>query len=178
MLGANGRAVGSSAWVLGGKHTESGYPILAADSHLETTAPPLLHVSHVRGAEFDVAGAAVPGVPVIWTGHNQRVAWASTSARVATVDLYNETLGESNPSRYHDGRSWRDLEERVEVIGIRGRAEEELTIRSTGHGPPGGYPARRRDGTSVARVGRRPRRHQQRVGLDVESWLGRAMPPN
>ena len=109
VLGANGRAVGSSAWVLGGKHTESGYPILAADSHLETTAPPLLHVSHVRGAEFDVAGAAIPGVPVIWTGHNQRVAWASTSARVATVDLYNETLGESNPSRYHDGRSWRDL---------------------------------------------------------------------
>ena len=72
------------------------HPILAADSHLETTAPPLLHVSHVRGAEFDVAGAAVPGIPVIWTGHNQRVAWASTSARVATVDLYNETLGESN----------------------------------------------------------------------------------
>jgi len=135
VLGANGRAVGSSAWVLGGKHTESGYPILAADSHLETTAPPLLHASHVRGAEFDVAGAAIPGVPVIWTGHNQRVAWASTSARVVTVDLYNETLGESNPSGYHDGRSWRDLEERVEVIGIRGRAEEELTVRSTGHGP-------------------------------------------
>jgi len=135
VLGVNGRAVGSSAWVLGGNHTESGYPILAADSHLETTAPPLLHVSHVRGAEFDVAGAAVPGIPVIWTGHNQRVAWASTSARVATIDLYNETLGESNPSRYHDGRSWRDLEERVEVIGIRGRADEALTIRSTGHGP-------------------------------------------
>jgi penicillin amidase len=135
VLGVNGRAVGSSAWVLGGEHTESGHPILAADSHLETTAPPLLHVSHVRGAEFDVAGAAVPGVPVIWTGHNQRVAWASTSARVATVDLYNETLGESNSNRYHDGRGWRELEERVEVIGIRGRAEEVLTIRSTRHGP-------------------------------------------
>jgi len=135
VLGVNGRAVGSSAWVLGGKHTESGYPILAADSHLEATAPSLLHVSHVHGAEFDVAGAAVPGVPVIWTGHNQRVAWASTSARVATVDLYKETIGESNSNRYHDGRSWRDLEERVEVIGIRGRAEEALTVRSTGHGP-------------------------------------------
>jgi penicillin amidase len=135
VLGVNGRAVGSSAWVLGGNHTESGSPILAADSHLETTAPPLLHVSHVHGAEFDVAGVAVPGVPVIWTGHNQRVAWASTCARVATVDLYNETLGESSPNRYHDGRSWRDLEERVEVIGIRGRADEELTVRSTGHGP-------------------------------------------
>jgi penicillin amidase len=135
VLGVNGRAVGSSAWVLGGDHTESGHPILAADSHLETTAPPLLHVAHVHGAEFDVAGAAVPGIPVIWTGHNQHVAWASTSARVATIDLYKETLGESNPGRYHDGRSWRDLEERVEVIAVRGRAERTLTIRSTGHGP-------------------------------------------
>ncbi len=135
VLGVNGRAVGSSAWVLGGAHTESGSPILAADSHLETTAPSLLHIAHVSGAEFDVAGAAVPGVPVFWTGHNQRVAWASTSARFATIDLYNETLGESNSSRYHDGKSWRDLEERVEVIGVRGRAEEVLTILSTGHGP-------------------------------------------
>jgi penicillin amidase len=134
-LGLNGRAVGSSAWVLGGEHTESGHPILAADSHLETTAPPLLHVAHVRGAEFDVAGVAVPGVPVLWTGHNQSVAWASTSARVATIDLYNETLGESDSNRYHDGRDWRDLEARVEVIEVRGRAAETLTIRSTGHGP-------------------------------------------
>ena len=135
VLGVNGRAVGSSAWVLGGDHTESGYPILAADSHLETTAPPLLHVIHLHGAEFDVAGAAVPGIPVIWTGHNQRVAWASTSARFATIDLYYETLGESNSRRYHDGESWRNLEERVEVIGVRGRADETLTVRSTGHGP-------------------------------------------
>jgi penicillin amidase len=135
VLGLNGRAVGSSAWVLGGNHTESGYPILAADSHLEVTVPPLLHVVHVRGSEFDVAGTAVPGLPVVWTGHNQRVAWASTSARVATIDLYNETLGESNSNRYHDGKGWRDLEQRVEVIAVDGRADEELTVRSTGHGP-------------------------------------------
>lgn len=134
-LGANGQAVGSSAWVLGGNHSESGHPILAADSHLEPTAPPLLHVAHVRGAEFDVAGTAVPGIPVIWTGHNQRVAWASTSARIATIDLYNETLEESDANRYHDGRGWQDLEQRLEVIRVRGRADEEWVTRSTGHGP-------------------------------------------
>ncbi len=134
-FGLNGRAVGSSAWVLGGNHTESGNPMLAADAHLETTAPPLLHVVHVRGADLDVAGAGVPGIPVIWTGHNPRVAWASTSARVATIDLYNETLGESNSNRYHDGKGWRDLDQRVEVIAVRGRADETLKIRSTGHGP-------------------------------------------
>ncbi len=134
-FGANGRSAGSSAWVLAGDHTESGHPILAADAHLETTAPPLLHLSHLSGGDLDVAGAAVPGIPVIWTGHNRRVAWASTGARVATIDLYNETLGRADASRYHDGRGWRDLDERVEVIGVRGRADQPLQIRSTAHGP-------------------------------------------
>jgi len=134
-FGANGRAVGSSAWVLGGSHTESGHPILAADSHLEPTAPPLLHVAQVSGGDLDMAGAAVPGIPVIWTGHNRDVAWASTGARVATIDLYNETLSPSDPKRYHDGNRWRDLDERVEVIGIRGRPDQQIEIRSTEHGP-------------------------------------------
>jgi len=135
VLGLNGRTVGSSTWVLGGQHTESGNPILAADAHLEATAPSLLHVAHLRGANFDFAGTAVPGVPVIWMGHNDDVAWATTNARVATIDLYNETLGESNANRYHDGIRWRELDERVEVIEIRGRADESLTVRSTAHGP-------------------------------------------
>jgi penicillin amidase len=134
-VGLDGRAVGSSAWVLGGHYTESGHPILAADSHLEPTIPSLLHVSHVSGGNFDVAGAAVPGIPVFWTGYNRRVAWASTHARAATIDLYKETLGESDSGKFHDGERWRPLAERVEPIGIRGRGEELLTVRSTGHGP-------------------------------------------
>jgi penicillin amidase len=134
-LGLDGRGVGSSAWVLGGDHTESGHPILAADSHLEVTAPALLHVVHVHGANFDVAGVAVPGVPVIWTGHNHNVAWASTNARVATIDLYNETLDGPESSRYHDGKKWQDLATRTEEIEVRGHAAEALAVRSTGHGP-------------------------------------------
>src|SRR5262245_25240144 len=99
--GLEGRSVGSSAWVVGGAHTESGRPILVADSHLPPTIPALLHLSHVRGGDLDVAGAMVPGVPVVWTGHNPRVAWASTAARAAVIDLYEETLQPTQPGRYH-----------------------------------------------------------------------------
>jgi penicillin amidase len=127
--------VGSSAWVVGGAHTESGRPILVADSHLPPTAPALLHLAHVRGGDLDLAGAMVPGLPVVWTGHNPRVAWASTSARAAVIDLYEETLHPTQPGRYHDGRDWRSLSERVESIEVRGADPETLVVRTTAHGP-------------------------------------------
>jgi penicillin amidase len=133
--GLEGRSVGSSAWVVGGAHTESGRPILVADSHLPPTAPALLHLAHVRGGDLDVAGAMVPGLPVVWTGHNPRVAWASTAARAAVIDLYEETLHPTQPGRYHDGREWRSLSERVESIGVRGADPEALVVRTTAHGP-------------------------------------------
>lgn len=134
-LGLSGRGVGSSAWVVGGAHTESGHPILVADAHLEPTVPVLLHLAHVQGGDLDVAGAALPGVPVFWTGHNRSVAWASTHARAVTTDLYVETLRPSAATRYHDGEGWRRVAEREETIVVRGGEDEVLLVRSTRHGP-------------------------------------------
>ena len=67
----DGRSIGSSAFVVGGAHTRSGRPILAGDSHLEPTWPPLLHVVHLQGGALDVAGSTLPGVPIVWTGRNR-----------------------------------------------------------------------------------------------------------
>ena len=134
-IGLEGRSIGSTAWVVGGAHTESGRPILVADAHLPPTVPALLYLAHVRGGDLDLAGAMVPGVPVVWTGHNRNVAWASTAARAAVIDLYEETLHPTQPGRYHDGRSWRDLVERTESIGVRGGDPESFVVRSTAHGP-------------------------------------------
>jgi penicillin amidase len=130
-----GRSLGSSAFVVGGAHTRSGRPILAGDSHLEPTWPPMLHVVHLQGGGLDVAGSTLPGVPIVWTGRNPQVAWAVTNARAVTVDLYTETLHPSDPARYHDGRGWSELEERVEVLRVRGDDDETVSVRSTRHGP-------------------------------------------
>jgi penicillin amidase len=106
----------------------------------------------------------IPGLPVIWTGCNDRVAWASTHAPAAIVDLYRETLHATDPELYYDGGGWRPLQVRVESIPVRGGEEETLTVRSTRHGPlvhelfePGREPlslawagARIEEGSSVA----------------------------
>ncbi|MEE9606790.1 MAG: penicillin acylase family protein [Myxococcota bacterium] len=134
-VGLGGRSVGSSAWVVGGSHTRSGMPLVAGDAHHEPTAPPLFYVAHLSGGDLDVAGATLPGVPVFWTGHNRNVAWVATNARAVTADLYVETLHPTDSTLYHDGRRWRPLLERVEVIRVRGSEDEELLVRSTRHGP-------------------------------------------
>ncbi|MDP7297803.1 MAG: penicillin acylase family protein [Myxococcota bacterium] len=137
-VGLAGASAGSTAWVVGGAHTASGLPVLGADVHLEPTVPLLLHVAHVRGGSVDVAGAMIPGIPIVWTGHNGRVAWGSTHARAAVTDLYSERLAEQEGEprdHYHTGRRWRPLEVRVETIEVRGAEPERLSVRSTRHGP-------------------------------------------
>jgi penicillin amidase len=131
--GLAGASAGSSAFVLGGAHTQGGKPLLVSDLHVQPRAPALFHFSHVRGGELDVAGAMLPGVPLVWTGRNADVIWAATHARAAVTDLYEEMVEED--ARYHDGRRWRPLEERVETLSVRGAPAETLVVRSTSHGP-------------------------------------------
>ena len=134
-LGLHGPSVGSSAWVIGASHTASGHPMLVADSHLAPTVPAHLYFAHIGADDLDVAGVTLPGVPVFWSGRNRHVAWASVSARAVVTDLFVETLDPGNPSRYHDGRRWLPLPERLETLRVRGGADELLRVVSTRHGP-------------------------------------------
>jgi penicillin amidase len=159
--GLEGRSIGSSAWVLGGAHSRSGRPLLAADAHLEPTVPTLLHLDHIQGGELDVAGTTLPGVPVVWTGHSRQVAWASTHARAVTTALYVETLHPTDATLYHDGDGWQKLDRRVETIEVRGGDAELLTVRSTRHGPLiQALLPEERDPISLAWVGARLREAQ------------------
>ena len=131
------RIAGGTAWVLAGRLTESGAPMLVADLQLPATAPALVYEAHLRSPDLNVVGATIPGLPVFWVGRNLELAWAAIPAGAVTVDLYTETVRES-AGTYHDGSRWTPLEVRQEKIRIRqasGFREEEIQIRSTRHGP-------------------------------------------
>ncbi|MEE2679587.1 MAG: penicillin acylase family protein [Myxococcota bacterium] len=154
--GLSGASAGSTAWVLSGEYTASGLPMLGADLHVEPTVPLLVHAARVRGGDVDVAGALIPGLPLVWTGHNGRVAWGATHARAAVTDLYSERIAEreTEPAdHYHTGRRWRPLDVRVESIGVRGQAPEELVVRGTAHGPLLAPPVAGKDSFAVAGAG-------------------------
>jgi penicillin amidase len=135
LSGWSGRGLGSSAWVLGAGHTQSGHPILAGDLHLDPTAPASVHLDHLRGGGVEIAGATLPGVPVFWSGHNRKLAWFAVAAPAVVMDLYDEVLDPDDPTRYHDGSAWRPLDRREETLGVRGGRAQSFEVRRTRNGP-------------------------------------------
>jgi penicillin amidase len=133
-FGVSGHGVGSTAFVVGGRHTESGRPVLVADSHFEPIFPAALHLAHLRSPDLDIAGATLVGVPVFWWGRNAKLAWAAVNPGFVVTDLYAETL-RNGGAEVHDGRRWQPVAESVEAISVRGGADDTLVIRRTARGP-------------------------------------------
>ena len=48
-------------------------------------------------------GATFFGLPVIFAGHNDHIAWSMTSNDIDVFDLYEERLDPVNPRRYFYG---------------------------------------------------------------------------
>lgn len=129
-----------TAWVLSGRHTASGLPVLSADWQLAPTAPSLLHQVNVVAPGLRFAGALVPGVPIAWLGRSEKLAWALLPARAITTGFFEETIrAREGAPQYHDGFTWKPVEQRDEVIRVRGGGgamrEEIWTVETTRHGP-------------------------------------------
>lgn len=134
------RLFDGSAWLIAGAHTESGKPLLAADWQVAPTTPALLHQAHIEAPDLRIAGAFVPGLPVVWLGRNAALAWAVLPARAVTTGFFEETIRErAAGTLYHDGFVWRAAGERDEQIRVRASggtlADVAVRIRSTRHGP-------------------------------------------
>jgi len=130
-----GASLGSSAWVVSGELATRGRPLLAADAHLPPRFPAHFYQADLAGAELQVAGATLPGVPVVWTGFNPHLAWAATGSGAVVADLFEETLNERDPSRYADGSGWRPLARREESISVQGSEPVPLVLHATHRGP-------------------------------------------
>src|SRR5687768_1181782 len=61
---------GSNQFVIAGKVSATGEPILASDPHLSLTTPATAYENHLRAPGFDVIGATLPGLPYVLIGHN------------------------------------------------------------------------------------------------------------
>lgn len=129
------RGLGSNNWVLDGRRTLSGKPLLANDPHLRLTAPAIWYLAHLHAPGLEVIGATLPGVPGVILGRNEHVAWAFTNTGSDTQDLYLEKLIAGDPHRYQTAAGPRQFETRREPIVVRDAATEVLEVRVSQHGP-------------------------------------------
>lgn len=147
------RTEGSNNWVLHGKRTASGKPILANDPHRVITNPAVRYLTHLVAPGWNVIGAGEPASPGVAIGHNDRIAFGLTVVGMDQQDLYVEELGECGTAdgrqQTADGRrrtagaldcyrhagTWKRFREIVDTIGVKGEASRVLAHRYSVHGP-------------------------------------------
>jgi penicillin amidase len=131
----------SNNWVIDGKHTVTGKPLLANDPHLSASAPSIWYMLHLSAPGLRVAGVTVAGVPDIVVGHNEQIAWGTTNVGADLQDLYVEKFDKDNPRRYLTPTGWREAEVRQEHIKVRKNPVDTATetvqfdVTVTRHGP-------------------------------------------
>lgn len=107
----------SNNWVISGKRTADGKPILANDPHLQPTAPGIWYLSHLSAPGLRAAGVTFPGVPGIVLGHNENIAWGATNVGPDVQDLYRETFNDKG--EYKTPTGWEKVVIRKEEIKVR-----------------------------------------------------------
>lgn len=125
---------GSNAWVVAGSMTASGKPILANDPHLEFSMPSTWHMVHLRAPGLNVSGVALPGVPAVIIGHNERIAWGVTNLQYDVEDLYRERF-DPQSGRYVFQNSLQQARLERSAIGIKGAKPAIFEQWVTRHGP-------------------------------------------
>jgi penicillin amidase len=127
--------IGSNNWIVSGKLTESGYPIMANDPHRAQGAPSLRYWVHLVGAGWNVIGGGEPVLPGISIGHNEHGAWGLTIFSTDGEDLLVYDIDPANPDRYRYRGAWERMRVTRDTIAVRGRAPEIVEHRYTRHGP-------------------------------------------
>lgn len=134
-----GDPAGSNSWAVSGSRTESGFPLLANDTHMGLENPPVWFEVHMQSPEINIYGLTSPGIPGILVGHNEHIAWSLTQARHDVTDVYIEKLDPERPDTHYiyNGES---IPFEKQDIEIRYKTEEGMetetrTLLSTVHGP-------------------------------------------
>ncbi len=125
---------GSNAWAVSGAHSATGKPLLSNDMHLEFGLPGVWHMDHLEAPGIDVSGVALPGMPGIISGHNDRIAWGETNLGFNVQDLYIEHIDLRTGRYLFEGKVEQARPER-ETIAIKGRKPQQILNWVTRHGP-------------------------------------------
>ncbi|MFZ6870632.1 penicillin acylase family protein [Undibacterium sp. Di27W] len=126
---------GSNAWVVAGKNTASGKPLLAGDPHIAYSAPAVWYEAHLKMPGFELYGHHQALNPFALLGHNQNFGWTLTMFQNDDLDFIAEKVNPQNPNQVWIKGQWVDMQSREEIIKVKGRESLKLQLRTSAHGP-------------------------------------------
>ncbi|MBS0282257.1 MAG: penicillin acylase family protein, partial [Proteobacteria bacterium] len=127
--------IGSNNWVVSGKLTMSGYPLLMNDPHRIQEAPSLRYWVQLNAPGWNVIGAGEPALPGISIGHNQQGAWGLTIFGTDGEDLYVYDTNPANPNQYKYKDGWEAMRVERENIPVKDASPQSVELKFTRHGP-------------------------------------------
>lgn len=125
----------SNAWVVSGKLTASGKPILASDPHLNLTMPSIWYQVELNSPSYHLSGVTVPGIPAVLDGKNQHISWGLTNSQRPGTYYYLEQTDAAHPNQYFWDGQWRPMTLITDKIKLHDGSTVTYTTRMTVHGP-------------------------------------------
>ncbi len=107
----------SNNWVISGKKTADGKPLLANDPHLQAAQPSIWYLVNLSAPNLKVAGVSTAGLPGVIIGHNENIAWGMTNVGPDVQDVYLETFDANGKVKTPNG---------YEAANVR---KEEIKVR-------------------------------------------------
>lgn len=126
---------GSNAWVVSGRQTASGKPLLAGDPHIAFSVPAVWYEAHLESPGFSLYGHFMALNPFALLGHNQQFGWSLTMFKNDDIDLIAQRSNPDNPSQVWHRSQWVDMSVRTEVIQVKDAAPVSLPLRRSPYGP-------------------------------------------
>jgi penicillin G amidase len=114
--------MGSYAWVVSGKKTTTGRPIIYSGPQMGFSVPSIVTEGSIQAAGINISGMTVPGIPGIIIGRTPHHAWSMQVGHAHTTDYYFE-----HPAfvSFH----------RLETIQVAGADPVTIPVYRTPHGP-------------------------------------------
>lgn len=113
-------ASGSNNFVISGKRTRSGYPILANDPHLDLTLPSLWYEIQLKSGDLNAYGVSLPGLPGIVIGFTRSTAWGLTNGMDDVFDWFELKFQNDSLNNYAWKSRWRPTYRVLDTILVRG----------------------------------------------------------
>lgn len=127
-LGANGFAASSDRTAADGS-------LLANDPQTPLTMPGLFYLARLELTSGGAIGATIPGIPAIWSGRNEDLAWGLTPAAIDDADIHIEEVQPGASDRYLGLRGWTSFKTDSAVIRVLDGQSQRITLRETENGP-------------------------------------------
>lgn len=143
-------ATGSNGWVIDGKRTASGAPMLLANPHMPAFGFTQLMEAHLHSDGFpsdgglkrqpwNFIGAGFYGCPTLAFGHNNRLGWTLVTNEPDIADTWRVRFTHPDqPLAYEYDGGWRTADawqETIRVRKTRGMEDRIFKFRKTHHGP-------------------------------------------